>query len=300
MAADDWLAILLLLGRPDVDVRAITVTGTGEAHCAPGVRNARALVELAGKPPIPVACDRETPLAGGHAFPDDWRSGVDDLFGIDIPDGPTATGTMTAVEVLKKTIGATPGEVTLLTLGPLTNIAEALAAEPTLADAVKSIVIMGGAVHVPGNVGPSIGIDNRVAEWNVYADPLAARQVLESRLAITLVPLDATNHAPVTPSFEQQLAASATTPRAKFARDVLSRLHDSIASGGYYFWDPLAAAIVVDEGLTTFEEGRLTVETADGLTSGGMVAASGGQVVRVAVSADRERFEALLLASLNG
>ncbi|HEX5823244.1 MAG TPA: nucleoside hydrolase, partial [Candidatus Limnocylindrales bacterium] len=60
MAADDWLAILLLLGRPDVDVRAITVTGTGEAHCAPGVRNARALVELAGKPPIPVACGRET------------------------------------------------------------------------------------------------------------------------------------------------------------------------------------------------------------------------------------------------
>jgi len=77
MAMDDWLAILYLLQRKDYDVVAITVVGTGEAHCAPGVRNARGLLALAGYKQIPVACGRETPFDGGHAFPDEWRTGVD-------------------------------------------------------------------------------------------------------------------------------------------------------------------------------------------------------------------------------
>ena len=81
MAADDWMAILYLLQRPDVDVRAITVTGAGEAHCQPGVQNALGLTALAGRPQIPVACGRETPLKGDHAFPMDWRKNVDALLG---------------------------------------------------------------------------------------------------------------------------------------------------------------------------------------------------------------------------
>ncbi len=88
MAADDWLAILYLLGRLEVNVKAITVAGRGEAHCGPGVRNALGLVALAGQPDIPVACGRETPLAGDHAFPDPWRDRVDTLFGLSLPANP--------------------------------------------------------------------------------------------------------------------------------------------------------------------------------------------------------------------
>lgn len=80
MAGDDWMAILYLLQRPDIIVQAITVTGTGEAHCQAGVKNALGLVALAGNNPIPVACGRETPLQGDHVFPDSWRSSVDSLF----------------------------------------------------------------------------------------------------------------------------------------------------------------------------------------------------------------------------
>src|SRR5678815_3660267 len=69
MAADDWMAIMYLLSRTDVEVKAITVTGTGEAHCNPGVQNAMNLVALAGSPEVPVACGRETPLQGDHTFP---------------------------------------------------------------------------------------------------------------------------------------------------------------------------------------------------------------------------------------
>ena len=85
MAGDDWLAILYLLSRPEVEVEGITVTGTGEAHCEPGVGHALELVALAGEPDIPVACGRETPLSG-DTFPDEWREGVDALLGHDLPD----------------------------------------------------------------------------------------------------------------------------------------------------------------------------------------------------------------------
>ena len=301
MAADDWLAILHLLGRPEVKVAAITVTGTGEAHCGPGVRNALALVSLAGQPDIPVACGRETPLQGSHTFPSEWRDGVDHLFGIGIPDGSVQPTTTTAVELLTRTIDADPGNVTLLTLGPLTNVAEAMQQSPSLAGSVKAVFIMGGAVDVGGNVGVSgVGIDNQVAEWNIYCDPLAAKVVLDSGAPVTLVPLDATNEAPVTRAFQQQLGANTTTPSAQFASQVLAQLTPAIEGGGYFFWDPLAAAILVDESLTTFGTRELSVETAEGPESGRIVAAPDGKEIRFAESANLASLEQLFLDTLNG
>lgn len=171
MAADDWLAILYLLGRPEVNVKAITVAGSGEAHCGPGVRNALGLVALAGQPDIPVACGRETPLAGDHAFPDPWRDGVDTLLGLSLPANPNQPASGSAVQLLAAILRAAPGKVTLLTRGPLTNPAELLRDSPELADRIDAVYVMGGAVEVDGNVGVSgVGVDNRFAEWNVYVD----------------------------------------------------------------------------------------------------------------------------------
>ena len=87
MAHEDMHAILYLLKRPDVRVVAITVSGTGEAHCGPGVRHALGLIELHGGDDIPVACGRETPLTGNHAFPAEWRTQVDELYGLALPAG---------------------------------------------------------------------------------------------------------------------------------------------------------------------------------------------------------------------
>ncbi|MGH2523924.1 MAG: nucleoside hydrolase, partial [Anaerolineales bacterium] len=130
MAGDDWMAILYLLQRPDVEVKAITVAGTGEAHCEPGVRHALELVALSGHRAIPVACGRETPLQGEHRFPISWCRAVDDLYGLTLPAGSNPAPDQSAIGLLTSLIQASPQKTTVLTLGPLTNLAEALQATP--------------------------------------------------------------------------------------------------------------------------------------------------------------------------
>ncbi len=296
MAPDDWLAILYTLQRQDVTVKAITVVGTGEAHCGPGVQNALGLAMLAGQPDIPVACGRETPLVGAHAFPDEWRLDSDAMLGLRLPDNPNEPAAQSAAEMI---LAAPPG-LTLLTLGPLTNLAEALQGAPELAQRLAAVYIMGGAVEAPGNVADSgAGIDNQYAEWNFYADPTAVQVVLASGAPITLVPLDATNHVPASLSFFNKLKANQKTDEARFAFDVLDAQREFVASGGYYFWDPLTAAVLADESLATFETRALTVITAEGPDSGRLVAAEGVANVRYATAADRARFEPLFLEALN-
>jgi pyrimidine-specific ribonucleoside hydrolase len=301
MAADDWLAILYTLQRPDLAVVAITVTGAGEAHCGPGVRNALSLTALAGQPAIPVACGREAPLRGNHTFPSAWRENVDALLGLRLPESALAPAAQTAPELMASLAQASPEPMTLLTLGPLTNVAEALQADPAVSGHLAMIYIMGGAVDVSGNVaGSGAGLDdNTGAEWNIYVDPYAANVVLQSGTPVTFVPLDATNHAPVTSSFYQKLAGQRTTPEAQFAYDVLTQEKDFLESGGLYFWDPLAAAVLSDESLASFESRRLAVVEAEGDDSGRLIAADEGAAVRFAASADGARFESLFLETLN-
>lgn len=302
MAGDDWMAILYLLNRPDVSIEAITITGTGEAHCEPGVRNAMKLAALAGQPGIPVSCGRETPLRGNHTFPAAWRERVDALAGLTLPDNPLSPSPQSAVELLTTTIETSPDKTTILALGPLTNLAEIVQADSGLKDQIEMIYIMGGAVDVPGNVGSShAGIDNPFAEWNIYVDPHAAVLVFESGIPLTLVPLDATNHAPATDSFIKRLKSDRQTPEAIFVFDLLTKTEyrDFIQMGGYYFWDTLSAAILTDNSLGTFETKTLIVIEEEGADSGRTQVSGDGASIRVAVNADGARFEQLFLDTLN-
>ena len=107
------------------------------------------------------------------------------------------------VRVVRAT--AEPASLPTLTLGPLTNVAEAIEAHPELVDNLSGITIMGGAVGVPGNVRASADVGNDLAEWNVYVDPHALAVALGSGAPIMLVPLDATRYVPVTPGFYKEL-----------------------------------------------------------------------------------------------
>jgi pyrimidine-specific ribonucleoside hydrolase len=297
MAPDDWMAILYLLQRPDIDVKAITVVGTGETHCTPGVHNALRLVALAGEKDIPAACGRETPLAGDQVFPEDWRTRADTLNGLDAPEvEPPTEGD--AVEMLITLIKDSSEPVTLLTLGPLTNLAEAVQADPAIHENIQQIYMMGGALEVLGNVSFS-GIDNQVAEWNIFIDPLALQQVLASGAPVTFVPLDATNQAPVDLDFYFQLQSNHRTPEAQFVYDLLTAQFDFVVSGGYFFWDPLAAAILVDESLGYIKEGKIMVNKQPGTSYGLTRLMSSGFPARYAKAVDAPRFEYEFLRALN-
>jgi inosine-uridine nucleoside N-ribohydrolase len=250
---------------------------------------------------IPVARGREMPLRGNHALPASWRETADNFWGLTLPKSASTESNQTAVELLISTIQSSPQKVVLLALGPLTNVAEALQRAPELADNVEGIYVMGGALEPPRVISSAgIGIDNDVAGWNVYCDPYAANIVLESGVPVTLVPLDATNCVPVTSESYERIRDNHTSPEATLVFDLLTADYEEIEWGVLYFWDPLVAAVVTDESLATFQTMRLCFVEEAGSESGGTKLVHDGPEVRVAVSADRQRFERVFLDTPNG
>ena len=140
---------------------------------------------------------------------------------------------------------------------------------------------------------------NEVAEWNFYIDPQAAALVFKSGAPLTLVPLDATNHVPLSIEFYNRFEVDRTTSVAEFVFQVLAAQEENVRSGWYYFWDPLAAAVVRDEDLVSFQDLSLEVIEAEGPESGWTKKSAAGSSLRVALTADRERFESLFLDVIN-
>jgi pyrimidine-specific ribonucleoside hydrolase len=263
------------------------------------VRNARGLLALAGYEQIPVACGRETPFDGGHAFPDEWRTGVDNMLGLTLPapPSPVTDPRQDAPQLLASIADAHGGNLALITLGPLTNIADALQIDPSLGTNLANFYVMGGAVSVPGNVQLTDG-NMSAAEWNLYADPHAAALVFQTDMPITLVPLDATNNIPLTTSYLKQLEANHQTPVADFVYRLLHENQFLFEPGAYYLWDTLAAVLFTDPSLSTFREERLQI-IEDGIESGRTVKAPNGASIRIPSSVDATRFQHLFLDVLN-
>ena len=304
MAADDWLALLYLLHRPEVKLVAITVTGAGESHCAPGIAHAASLVALAGHAPIPIACGPDKPLRGNQTFPDSWRRNVDNFYGLTLPPGTNPTPNAQVADILEQAIAAYPGALHILATGPLTNIALLAKDKPDLARKIARLTVMGGAVTVPGNVQASLsGLDNQTAEWNIFADPHAAQVVLESGMPVAFVTLDATSQAPLTPAFYRRLEANHTTPSSTFVHDLFTSHYDMFVGTGdaytWYFWDPLSAAIMVHPGLAVMQAFRLKVVQHPGPEQGRTKPVLlGGHWALVSVTVDARRFEDDFLETL--
>src|SRR6185503_2037501 len=189
---DDLVALPLLAGDPAVELLAVTVSGTGTVHCEAGVDIARRWLALLDRAAVPVACGREQPGPGGRAFPAEWRLRADALSGLDLPVvAAPAAPSGSASELIRRTVAAAEGRVTVVAIGPWTNLADAVRADPSLAGRVREIQAMLGTIDAPGNVdlGETHPADR--VEWNAGADPDAVATVLSADIPITLVPLDA-------------------------------------------------------------------------------------------------------------
>lgn len=178
---DDLLALLMALRHPGATVEALTVVA-GNAGLEHTIRNARFAVELAGHPDTPVYGGADRALLSGHRRATDIH-GDDGLGNLGLRPRDPLPAPGHAADALVERITAAPGALTLVTLGPLTNVALAVLKEPRIAGMVRRVVMMGGAANVVGNVTPA-------AEFNVWADPEAARIVLRAGLPLTMVGIE--------------------------------------------------------------------------------------------------------------
>jgi pyrimidine-specific ribonucleoside hydrolase len=260
---DDCSAILYLLDRPDVKILAITIAGMGEVHCRPGLANVFRLCKLAGRypPAFPVACGDEEPSDGYQTFPARWRNDADTFFGENIAVSPRRSSAH-AVDVIVDALRSAKEPATLLTLGPLSNIAAVFERAPWVKSKLKRIYVMGGAVNVGGNIrvpGVTDHLQNRVAEWNIYIDPVAARSVFRAGVPIFLISLDGTQKIPITEERVRQFTRSAKTPEAEFIVRWCERERQGIRQGVYCYWDTLAAMAAVDADICRYTTYKLDV-----------------------------------------
>jgi inosine-uridine nucleoside N-ribohydrolase len=292
MGSDDVMAIALLLAHRELPIEAI-VAVNGLAHVRPGAANARRLVKASGRNSVQVFEGRETPLQRTGDFPREWREPSDKpLNSESIP----ATTKERGEEWLARRLRDTAHPVRILALGPLTNVALALANGNV--KAVEEIVIMGGAFRVPGNLGDG-GVyktTNTTAEWNFFVDPEGAARVFRSGAPIRVVPLDATSRVKLDAPYVARFQRETRGRLADIVKNVLKDSGPMIEQGFYYAWDPLAAAALLDPGVASWTPARVEMKLS-GNEAGRSVLETGTHNARVALDADRERFDALFLKS---
>jgi purine nucleosidase len=286
----------MALRHPDVEVEAITVVA-GNVPLDLALQNALYTRDLAGSD-VPVYAGAALPLSGPQqlAHHVHGADGMGDI-GLELRGREPAAGD--AVEVLVEAIRARPGELTLVTLGPLTNVAHALERAPDIASKLRSLVMMGGTSDAVGNVSP-------VAEFNIWADPESAARVFGSGAPITMVGWDISRkYAVFAPADTAELRTLGEL--GDFAVDIQRTLvefalqHTRLA--GFDLPDPIAMAVALDrEVATDVRRVHVAVERRGELTRGQTVvdhdSRFGAANADVVFAASRERFLALLHAAL--
>jgi purine nucleosidase len=304
---DDALAIAFACGHPGLDLRAVT-TVAGNIGLAQATANALSVLEFAGHPDVPVAEGSPVPLLRPHV---DARHvhGESGLGQSRLPRPRGRPRDVSATDLIVDTIGASPGEITLVATGPLTNIALALRRQPALARQVADFVIMGGSA-TRGNATPA-------AEFNIAVDPEAAAIVFGGGWRVTMVGLDVTLHARANPAVRERLAglgrlgSGLLLPALSGYRGADDTTPAPLrppgpgpaapVAGGPAVHDVCALALVAEPGLFGCEPARVEVETVGRWTAGMTVTEFGAQATEcnalVATSIDVPRFWETVIAA---
>jgi purine nucleosidase len=296
---DDAVAILLALAAADeLEVLGITAVA-GNLLLAQTERNARRVCELAGRRDVPVyaGCARPLMLPLTTAERIHAETDRDRLL---LPEPTMPLQARHGVDFLIETLcSAEPGSITICALGPLTNIAVALAKSPEIADSIGEVVVMGGACFELGNVTPA-------AEFNVHVDPHAAALVINSGIAITMIPLDVTHQLLSTPERVEALRVLGNRcgPAVAGLLDAFERnRRNRFGIRGQALHDPAVIACLVRPALFQGREVNVAVETQSPLTMGMTVVdwwgATGRKTnVRFMNTVDAEGFYELLIEKL--
>ena len=290
---DDAMALFFLLRSPELELDAVT-TIYGNVDTDQATRNALILLDVAGRPDVAVARGADRPLLRERRTGGSRVHGDNGLGGVDLPTPSREAGGRRAAELLVERTLASPGEITLIAVGPLTNLALAVRLAPEIAAAVQEVIVMGGALAVPGNTTP-------VAEANIANDPEAARIVFHAGWPLTLVGLDVTLQAVMTPA-EVEAIRAAGHPDGAFIHAVSRHYGEHYArrSGraGFPMHDSAAVLYAIDPGYFRTERWYVDVDTQSDRAFGQTMADRRGQWGRppnatACVGIDAARFPAL-------
>jgi inosine-uridine nucleoside N-ribohydrolase len=283
---DDALAILLALNSPELDVRALTVV-PGNVTAQQGLENALKLVSLTNRCDIPVAGGAQHPLFQKLITAELWH-GANGLANVELPPSKCKADPRFGPDLIIQMIHESPHEITLVPVGPLTNIALALLKDPSIVPLVKEVVLMGGSIS-GGNV-------NAAAEANVYNDPEAAQIVFRAGWRLTMVGLDVGDKTLYGQAQLDQLSKT-HGPENDFAVKVLTFLLGQEAKygagGGSPMYDPLAVGTAIDPSIVTTQPMHVDVESRGEFTRGETVANRRNAVERNVLHGDRYIIEGI-------
>jgi inosine-uridine nucleoside N-ribohydrolase len=261
---DDAMAIILALNSPEFKVEALTVV-PGNVEAWQGLENALKIVSLAGRCDVIVAGGAQHPLNQKLITAQFWH-GKNGLADVELPPSKCKADPRFGPDLIIEMVHKYPHEITLIPVGPLTNIALAVSKDPTIAGLVKNIVIMGGSIS-GGNV-------DGAAEANIYNDPEAAQIVFNAGWMVTMVGSDVGERTLITRKYLAELQSSHGPQSdfiAKIADFYLTRSEKS-GYNGAAMYDPLAVGIALDPTLGTLKEMHVDVETKGEFTRGETVA----------------------------
>lgn len=281
---DDALAILLAVASPEIDLRGVTVTG-GNCPMLAGWHNARAVLALAGAADIPVYAGTALPLLR-PPFTAPETHGASGLGYATLPESAAPPASQHAVDVIVAEALAHPGELMLVPVAPLTNIAMAVRKTPAMVPAVARTIIMGGAVRVDGNT-------TSLAEFNFFVDPHAAHIVMQSGLPLTLVPWDITKDVMLYQHhIDRLLGIDSPVSRfiAEATRFYMEFHQASFGVAGCAINDPVALALTMWPDLATTTAVRLDVEYTSELTIGKSVLSYVGDTTHPPADTDMTGF----------
>jgi len=310
---DDAMAILLALNSPEIRVEALTIVA-GNVTAAMGLENGLKIASLAGRCDLPVAKGAQGPLHGKLIIEPFWN-GPNGLGGAELPPSRCKVDPRFGPDLIIELVHKYPHEITLVPVGPETNIALAVLKDPSIVPLVKGVVLMGGSIS-GGNV-------NGAAEYNVFCDPEAADVVFNAGWPVTMVGLDVTEITLMKNADVTRLEENAG-PQAKFAAAVARfqiGLYQGTGFGGGAIHDALAVGAAIDPSFLTTKAMRVDVETGGRFARGATIGNRHGTVdkvvlhgnqlesvgvnpvepnVNVAVGIDSDRFLKFFVARLQG